>query len=993
MNSPQRNRRDHTVVTAKSTRSPSSHARFRRTHARTDWQKAALGSLVLFSVAARLLAAPLASDHETNLALNHAAYHSSAANHDNVAHLATDGSRETFWQSEAENQAWIYVDLGESRKISGVKLVWGVLAPTGCSIQTAEPSPTPLVWVTVAHLACAGSETSGTTFAPVKGRFVRMLTDPGSTPAGCQLDEFVVEGQTPPLPPPAASLDLPPADEERKISLDGPGWKLQNTLLLRDTAAAISGPFFPVDSWLPAKVPGTVLNSYLGAGAVPDPNFADQQRLISESFFQNDFWYRKEFVPPGLASGRHLLLNFAGINWKADVYLNGHAIGRIDGAFQRGEFDVTDLLLPGQKNTLAVLIHKCPHPGPTNEKSLARMSHNGGVLGLDSPTFVASQGWNWMPSVRGRNIGIWDHVYLREAGPVVLVDPFVRTTVAGDRRAAQVSVEVPLKNLDGSPVTTVVTGHLGGVTFSQTIDLAAHEAKTIRFDETAFPQLVLSDPPLWWPNGYGGQPLQRLCLDAAVHGVPSAAKVITFGIRELGYDTTDKTLKLTCNGQPIQLNGGNWGMDDTMLRYEAADYDTAVHLHQAMNMVMIRNWVGQIGKEEFFDACDRYGLLVWNDFWLANPADGPNPEDDEMFMANVRDRIARLRNHPSLALYCGRNEGNPPKTLDQGMSAATSALDGTRYYLPNSASGLVSGHGPYEPKDDAWYFQNRGFTLHSELGLVCVPTADTMRLMMPESELWPISDMWGLHDFAQPRDRIYTKRINDLYGPSKGLDEFCEKAQLQNWANAKAMFEAWRANAGSGGLAWMSHPAWPSLICQFYDYYLNPTGAYFGAKLANEPLHILWDAFTNQIKVANNTGKKFAGLRAEAWVYNLDGTQKSHQEAEVAADAAGPARDCFALTLPPDLTPSYFIKLRLTKQGEVVSENFYWEGVNGGSHLGLNTLPKINLHGSFTRSELPGKDLVTVHLENPDGRLGFDGLSQGRQIGCAPSTGSADLLR
>ena len=754
------------------------------------------------------------------------------------------------------------------------------------------------------------------------------------------------------------------------MPLDGAGWRVQNSLLLPAAGEKVAAPSFVADSWLPAKVPGTVLASYLAAGAVPNPNFGDQQRLISESFFQNDFWYRKEFILPRSAPGRHYFLNFGGINWKADIYLNGERVGQTEGAFQRGSFDVTGTLRPDQTNVLAVLIHPCPHPGPTNEKSLAHMSHNGGVLGLDSPTFVASQGWNWMPSVRGRNIGIWDHVSLEETGPVVLVDPFVQTTVAPDLRHADMGVAVILKNLEDAPARATLSGQLGDVSFSHEVALAAREVKTLQLDKRSDPQLTLNDPPLWWPNGYGAQPLQRLDLRVAVSGAASSRKLVSFGVRELAYDTSNGILKMSCNGQPIQLNGGNWGMDETMLRYEAADYDTAVRLHREMHMVMIRNWVGQVGKEEFFDACDRYGLLVWNDFWLANPADGPNPQDDAMFMANVRDRIVRLRNHPSLALYCGRNEGNPPKALDQGMVAETSSLDGTRYYIPNSKSGLVTGGGPYEPKEDPWYFKNRGVTLHSELGLVCVPTADTMRLMMPAKDLWPISDLWGLHDFAQPRDRIYTKRINDLFGPSAGLEEFCEKAQLQNWSNAKAMFEAWRSNGGSGGLAWMSHPAWPSLICQFYDYYLNPTGAYFGARLANEPLHILWDASTDRIKVANNTGKNFAGLHAEASIYGLDGTRKSFQETSVDAGAAGPASECFALQIPPDLTATHFIKLRLTDSGgKLVSENFYWRGTHGENYLDLNTMPQVSLHGAATETRDGSRSFVTVHLENPTGNL------------------------
>jgi hypothetical protein len=353
-------------------------------------------------------------------------------------------------------------------------------------------------------------------------------------------------------------------------------------------------------------------------------------------------------------------------------------------------------------------------------------------------------------------------------------------------------------------------------------------------------------------------------------------------------------------------------------------------------------------------------------------------------MANVKDRILRIRNHPSLALYCGRNEGNPPKDLDEQMAAVTATLDGTRFYIPHSKAGLVTGGGPYEPQPDAWYFQNKGKTLHSELGIVCVPTADTMRLMMPEKDLWPISDMWYLHDFFQSRCRVYTKRIDQSYGPSDNLDQFCEKAQMENWENAKAMMEAWRSNSGSGGLIWMSHPAWPSLICQLYDYYLNPTSAYFGVKLANEPLHILWDAASGFVKVANNTGKDFAGLHAEAWIYNMDGTQASHQEATVNAGADGMATNCFGLRFPSTLSPVNFIKLVLTdEKGKVASENIYWHSAASEAdkpspkkpqdsfenYLALNEMKPVSLNGSFSKHDVAGTLTLTIQLENPTSQI------------------------
>jgi hypothetical protein len=760
-----------------------------------------------------------------------------------------------------------------------------------------------------------------------------------------------------------ASPTLPPADTNGKISLDGAGWRLQNTIFLttpQDDAISISSSSYPASGWLPATVPGTVLANYLADGLIPDPNFGANQQLISESFFQNDFWYRKEFIAPPGGSHQHWFLDFDGINWKADIYLNGNQVGHIDGAFFRGRFEVTEKLFPGKVNVLAVLIHRCANPGPTNIKSMKQSSHNGGILGKDSPTFVASLGWNWMPSVRGRNIGIWDHVYLEQTGPVTLDDPYVHSTVANDLHHADLAVQVTLRNVENNPVEGSLQGTLAGVSFTQKIQLAANENKTLILDPSSCPQLRLTDPPLWWPNGYGSQPLQQLKLIFSPEAGPITQKEVTFGIRELSYDTSNKILKILCNGQRIQLNGGNWGMDETMLRYGAKDYDTAIRLHKEMHLTMIRNWVGQVGKEEFFDACDKYGLLVWNDFWLANPSDGPNPDDHAMFMANVKDRILRIRNHPSLALYCGRNEGNPPKDLDEQMADMTSTLDGTRDYIPNSASGLVSGHGPYEPKSDAWYFQNRGKTLHSELGIVCVPTADTMRLMMPEKDLWPISDMWYLHDFFQSRARIYTKRIEQSYGPSANLDQFCEKAQMENWENAKAMMECWRSNRGSGGLIWMSHPAWPSLICQLYDYYLNPTAAYFGVQKACEPLHILWNSAVNQVQVANDSLQDYSHLTADASIFDLDGNLKFRQSTTLDAKS-GTISVCFPLDFSRSTTAVQFIKLKLSNGDKVLSDNFYWHGTQE-NYTTLTSMPRVQLTGHV---ESPTPSSLDVTVTNP----------------------------
>ncbi len=428
---------------------------------------AALAFLILEPV---LLEA--ADGAETNLALNRAAYQSSAINYDNVAHLATDGSAETYWQSQPENQPWIYVDLGQAQKFSSVRLNWGSIAPAGCTIQVSDGPSDAFAWKDVAHASCSPNTTTEIACPQGKSRYVRMIADANSSPVttnapnannastGCQLKEFIVEGELPPASPPAR-LDLPQKNDENKISLDDSGWKIQNAMFVSNTGEEISQSAFSADSWLPAQVPETALVSYLKAGAVPDPNFGNQQSMISESFFQNDFWYRKEFLLPAISPDQHFSLNFDGINWKADIYLNGSQVGHIDGAFFRGKFDVTDKLRAGQKNVLAVLIHKVAHPGITNVRDGKRSQDNGGILGKDSPTFVASIGWNWVQTIRGRDIGIWDHVFLEQTGPVILVDPFVQTLVSNDLSQAELTIQVTVKNLEDKPLEGDAGGRHG----------------------------------------------------------------------------------------------------------------------------------------------------------------------------------------------------------------------------------------------------------------------------------------------------------------------------------------------------------------------------------------------------------------------------------------------------------------------------------------------------------------------------------------------------
>jgi hypothetical protein len=898
-----------------------------------------------------------------NLAYQRAAYQSGAIDDNQCAHLATDGSELTYWESRPEAGRWIAVDLGRQTAVQRVRLHWGEGYPTAYQLEVSDDPVPASHWRTVYQTENGMGATGEIALERVVARQVRLVATRYATARGCVLREFEVLG--PPGPP-----SRPPAPfavrDDGALVMSGGSWRLQNAMFVDAEPKAISTPGFDDAAWLPAVVPGTVLTSYLRHGSIPDPRVGDQQTQVSESFFtNNDFWYRTAFIVPEADRGRRLWLAFDGINWQADVYCNGVFVGRIDRAFLRGRFDVSAVAHPGETNVLAVLVRRVAHPGAPTHKFLDHHYDNGGILGLDSPTFVSSIGWNWLPTIRGRNVGIYDEVRLEATGDASLIDPWVTSTLPlPDTTRADLTVRTGVANHTNQPLRIELVGRIGDIHFRYPLTLAPSETREVALNPRNVPELALRHPQLWWPNGYGAQPLYHLQLAAEQAGVVSDVRQVTFGIRQVDHEIVDGVLFLKVNGCRILCRGGNWGMEEGMLDCDAAGYDLRVSLHRDMHFVMIRNWVGMIGRQAFYDACDRYGLLVWDDFWLANPVDGPPPSDPALFLRCVRDKIRRVRSHASLALYCGRNEGLPPPELDAGMSAATAELDGTRLYLPQSAAGPVTGHGPYEVCDPEWYFANRGRTFHSEQGIVCVPPVESMRAMLPADRLWPINDLWAVHDYQTPRMPLYTRRIEDRYGPATGIEDYCRKAQMVNYESAKAMCESLQSHQGGGLLVWMTQPAWPSLICQLYDYYFEPTAAYFGTKTACQPVHVFWDCDAGVVKVANDTPAPVEGLSASLSVYDLAGRMLRHEEAGVAADATS-ATAIFSLPPRPAGAGTVFIKLQLKRANQVIDDNFYWTNGPGGSCRDLETLPKVALAADATQVTGAGTTRINVNLANP----------------------------
>lgn len=822
------------------------------------------------------------------------------------------------WMSADDKPQWVYVDLGSKKRFNELRFHWIHKAKNG-SVEISDDAEN---WKKVADLPQTDSLTYS--FKAVgNARYVRLSMEGADESGHFALGEMEVFG--------------PQAKKDTK-----PEWRLQRASAVAGSGEAVSTNEYDDSSWLPAVVPGTVLYSYIAAGAVPDPGIADNNLQISESYFNSDFWYR--WTPSSVAGlveatkrqeGERLFLSFDGINWKAEVYLNGSYVGNIAGAFKRASFDITDLI-QNENNVIAVHIIKPAHFAAVKEKNAESPDFNGGQLGADNPTFHATVGWDWMPTVRGRDMGIWNDVRIEKVEAVRLSDPLVQSKVTDGLASMTFSVKV--EDISSKDISGILRGSVGNIEFAKPVSLKAGESGAVIFTPEEYSQLKDQKIDLWWPNGYGEPTLHEASFSFIPDGAAEAMTSIKWqaGIREFTYSDVMSDLKMFINGRRFFPKGGNWGFSEYNLRYRAEEYDTAARMHRDMNLNMIRNWVGQTGDEEFYDACDKYGIVVWQDFWLANPADGPDPDDNEMFLDNARDYVSLIRKHPSIGLYCGRNEGYPPAVLNAGLIETVNTLHSDIVYIPSSADDGVSGHGPYRAVEPSFYFENPTSKFHSERGMPAIMEYESLSRMLTSDHLWPTNDVWGQHDFTRTGaqgDTAFVGMVRRRFGEQamESAETFAKYAQWVNYDGYRAMYEA--NNVGHKGLLiWMSHSAWPSLAWQTYDYWFRPTAACAAVKKACEPLHIQMNPATCRIEVVNASCGDQKNLTASVSVVNPNGEEVYSKTAQVS-----PAEDTTTQVIDIADVPDglCIVTLKLTSaDGKVLSQNQYFRNFRSGKDTG-----------------------------------------------------------
>jgi len=813
------------------------------------------------------------------------------------------------------------------------------------------------------------------------------------------------------------------------------GWRLAEAPKVSASGTTLSRAGYDASHWYVATVPGTVLTTLVDRGVYADPAYGLNNTTIPESLAHQDYWYRTEFDAPAETVGKRQILNFDGVNYSAEIWLNGQPIGTMKGAFVRGAFDVTGKLLPG-RNAIAVRVSPPPHPGLAQEESLTSgVGENGGMMMLDGPTFVATEGWDWIPSVRDRNTGLWRGVTLSTTGVASLGDAHVVTTLPKpDNSIADVEIDVPVANTSDHAITATVRAAFDDVGVEKQVALAPGQTATVTMTPADFPQLAVRKPRLWWPNGYGDPALHDLTLTASVDGQPSDTRHVRFGMRQVTYDISlmdqagdlervgidlsrarqlgqqivderhsgirkvaggwaaslmpgaerspavtrirdqdglSHYLVIRVNGVKIAARGGNIGMDDFMKRVDRARLEPFFRLHRDAHLNIIRNWVGQNTEDTFYDLADEYGLMILNDFWESTQDYNIEAQDPALFLANATDVVKRFRNHPSIVVWFGRNEGVPQPILNEGLATLINAEDGTRLYMGSSNRVNLQDSGPYNWRQPVEYFTERAKGFSVESGTPSLPTLEAWKRAMAPADRWPISDTWAYHDWHQTGNgavKTYMDALATRFGAGTSLEDFERKAQMMQYESYRAIFEG--MNAGlwtehSGRMLWMTQPAWPSSAWQIFSHDYDTQASFYGVKKASEPVHVQMNLPDWKVVLVNNGLTTLRGVTVSAKVIGLD----NHAIAQRSATIAAPGETTStAFTLDPAAATANgvaLVKLEARDAaGALLSTNLYWQAANDAQLRALNALAPVTL-GTAVATRADGDETVaTVTLTN-----------------------------
>ena len=795
------------------------------------------------------------------------------------------------------------------------------------------------------------------------------------------------------------------------------GWALQSSGKVAETGDVISTPSYAPKGWYTVTVPTTVVGALVKQKVYPDPAFGMNLRqfpgmtypvganfsnlpMQQDSPFAVAWWYRKTFTLPAGDRGKTIWLDFNGINYRANIWVNGKQIANLQqvvGAWRTYEFDITAVARPGAENVVAVEVW-----APEKDD-----------LAI---TFV-----DWNPAPPDKNMGLWREVNVRTSGPVALRYPAVLSQVNSPANdSAQITVTAQVKNTANHAVKGKLKGTIEKTQFEQEVELSPNEVKDVTFAPDKFSQLTFAQPRLWWPAQMGTPDLYPLHLEFDIEGQMSDASDSHFGIREITSQLNDSGNRVfSINGKRILIRGGGYS-SDMMLRYDPNNIDDQFKYVQDMGLNTVR-LEGKLEPDDFFEKADRRGVLVMAGWCCCDHWEHWSKWSDadyQIAKESLVSQMFRLRSHPSLVMWLNGSDNPPPPDVErmyldvekQALWPNPIVSSATAKPAGFSGSSGVKMTGPYEYVAPSYWLTDslnhpsltecneggcggaHGFNTETSPG-PAVPPIETLERFLPKEHLWPIDDYWNYHagGGAFKDIQVFTDALSTRYGKAENVQDFALKSQLMAYEGIRAMYEAYSRNkyTSTGVIQWMLNNAWPSLIWHLYDYYLRPGGGYFGAKAGMQPLDPIYGYDDRSIWLVSSKYRDANNLKVTAEVYNLDMSEKFSQEETVNASADSRSK-IFSLPDIQGLSPTYFLRLTvLDSVGKIVGSNFYWLSTSPetldweksnwyttptatyADFTALKQLPRVKLNVT-TSSERKGDEEVTrVAIENPSKNLAF----------------------
>lgn len=757
-------------------------------------------------------------------------------------------------------------------------------------------------------------------------------------------------------------------------------WKMMKAQEVKATGAEVSSVGFSTEGWAEATVPGTVLSNLVENGVYPEPYFGRNNK-ISQGIIPDlstagrefyTYWFRTEFQIPENFKGKRIWLEPMGINYRAEIWLNGQYTASMAGMFNSLPIDITDLVKPGEKSSLAIRVYPVDIPGVARPKAWGAKGepNNGGDGWIGrNVTQLMTVGWDftYKDGIRDRNTGIWRSIRLYTTGRIQLREPFVKSELSHPNYdKADETVTVEAFNPGESTYEFFVTARIpeAGISVEKKVQLFRGEHGTVEFNSKEFPELLIQNPQLWWPKNKGKQNLYTLILTARDLKDNYCDSISTrFGIREVQAirDTPDQSKLFVINGHKTFVRGSNW-IPEAMQRTDDQRMETEMAYTDQSGINLLRLWGGGIAESDrFYELCDQYGIMVWQEFWMTG--DTRHPQDEALYLANVANTIKRIRNHPSIVFNVSSNES----TCVSGAEQLIRSLHPVPYQMQSECDGVHDG-SPYKQVNPMQHYENtaseRGSRVdgfNPEYGAPTLPIVESLRQMMPAEDLFPLNkETWDYMDGGgfHLMSTMYNDMVNE-YGESQNIEEYARRGQLVGAMNSKSIWEVWNQNKlqygdrwCSGLLFWYHNCPNYQVSSRMWDWLLEPTASLYHTMHSMEPLHVQYDYLTNQVSVINDYLEPYSGLKVTARVYNMDSKCVSKQQATCEVPSDGVANNVLNVSFPEKLSQIHFIALTLEdSKGNTLSRNFYWRSLD--KYEGAKTLTGPCTSGFQTLSSLP----------------------------------------